>query len=67
MRVTTSRFTAALATLITAVATFVVARYFADDPTTAAVIGAVATVIAGLFVPAAAAPVGTVDAGQQRK
>ena len=59
--VTTSRFVAALAAIVTATATYFAAVY-AEDQALAAFIGAIGVAIAGALIPAAAAPIGTVDA-----
>lgn len=60
--VTTNRFTSALATIISAVAAWLVATYFVDNQAGAALVGVIASTVTGLLIPAAAAPVGTIDA-----
>lgn len=65
MMVRTSRFWSALAAVVVAVLGWVSVHYFAHDPTTKELIAVVAMVLEGLAVPAAAAPVGTIDATLQ--
>lgn len=66
MPVSTNRFLSALATVVSATATYVIAAFLVDNQAAAAVVAAIASAITGLLVPAAAAPVGTVDALDKR-
>lgn len=62
MTVTTSRTLATVVSLAVAIASYAAARWASSDPELQALIAAAGALIGGLFVPAAGAPVGTVDA-----
>jgi hypothetical protein len=58
----TNRWLSLLVTLLLTAGPYVSARFFADDQLTLVFIGTLTTAVAGVLVPAAAAPFGTVDA-----
>jgi hypothetical protein len=61
MKVTTSRFYSALAAVVVLVGGYVASR-FTSDPELLRLILGITAILEGLLIPAAAAPIGTVDA-----